>query len=226
MKVLIVEDEKELSQSICDYLTSEQFVCEQAFTFRSALEKVELFEYACIILDINLPDGSGLELLNILKEDKKLDGVIIVSARNSITDKVIGLRTGADDYLTKPFHLSELSARVEAIIRRKTFNGQNSFKVGPFEIDLLQKSVTLDNQLIELTPKEYKLFLYFAGNKNKVVTKTAIANHLWGDEMDMPGNFDYIYTHIKNLRKKLVASGAEDCITSVYGMGYKLVLAE
>jgi DNA-binding response OmpR family regulator len=224
MKILIVEDEKELSQSMSDYLSSEQFVCEQAFTYGTALEKIEIFEYACIILDINLPDGNGLKLLRIMKDDKKLDGVIIVSARDSVSDKVEGLRMGADDYLTKPFHLSELSARVEAIIRRKSFNGQNKFVVGPFEIDLLQKNVKVNGEIIELTPKEYKLFLYFISNKNKVITKNAISNHLWGDDMDMAGNFDHIYTHIKNLRKKLLSSGVEDYITSVYGMGYRFLL--
>jgi DNA-binding response OmpR family regulator len=222
MKVLIVEDEKELSQSICSYLSNEQFVCEQAATYSSAQEKIALYEYACIILDINLPDGNGIDLLKQLKEEGKLDGVLIVSAKNSIDDKVFGLKTGADDYLTKPFHLSELAARVAAIIRRKSFEGKNLINLDVLEIDLNQKTVKAQGEKIDLTKKEYDLLLYFIGNKNKVISKGAIAVHLWGDDMDMAGNYDFIYTHIKNLRKKLVQAGVPDFIQSVYGMGYKL----
>jgi DNA-binding response OmpR family regulator len=222
MKVLVVEDEKELSLSICDYLANEQFICEQAATYQEALEKIELYDYACIVLDINLPDGSGLDLLKELKRQGKIDGVLIVSAKNSIDDKVYGLKAGADDYLTKPFHLSELAARVAAIIRRKSFDGQNVIQFDVLEIDLNQKKVNANNQGIDLTKKEYDLLLYFIGNKNKVISKGAIAVHLWGDDMDMTSNYDFIYTHIKNLRRKLMQAGTPDYIQSVYGMGYKL----
>lgn len=221
MKVLIVEDEKELSQSICEYLAGEQFTCEQAFDFETAIEKVELYDYACIVLDINLPDGNGLTLLNTLKAEGKTDGVIIVSARNAVEDKISGLKDGADDYLTKPFHLPELGARISAIIRRKSFEGQNILRFGELEIDVNGKKVNVGATVVELTKKEYDLLLYFISNKNKVIAKNAIAIHLWGDDFDTADNYDFIYTHIKNLRKKLVAAGAPDYVRSVYGSGYK-----
>jgi DNA-binding response OmpR family regulator len=221
MKILVVEDEKELSQSICDYLSGEQFMCEQAFDYHTALEKVSLYDYACIILDITLPDGNGLDVLKHLKKEDKVDGVIIVSARNAIDDKVQGLKTGADDYLTKPFHLMELGARVDAVIRRKAFEGRNILRFDALELDLNQKQVKVNDKTIELTKKEYELLLYFISNKNKVVAKNAIAIHLWGDNFDLADNYDFIYTHIKNLRKKLEQAGAADYIKSVYGMGYK-----
>lgn len=222
MKVLVVEDEKDLAHSICDYLATEQFVCEQAVTYAMAQEKIELYDYACIILDINLPDGSGINLLKELKQEGKIDGVLIISAKNSIDDKVYGLKAGADDYLTKPFHLSELAARVAAIIRRKSFDGKNVVQFDVLEIDLNQKTVKANEQSLDLTKKEYELLLYFISNKNKVISKNAIALHLWGDDMDMAHNYDFIYTHIKNLRKKMVQAGAPDYLQSVYGMGYKL----
>ena len=221
MKVLIVEDEKELSQSICDYLSGEQFICEQAFDYNSAVEKISLYDYACIVLDITLPDGSGMDILKQLKKENKLDGVIIISAKNSLEDKVLGLNTGADDYLTKPFHLSELAARVAAIIRRKSFEGKNILQFDLLEIDMNERTVKANNITIDLTRKEYDLLLYFIGNKNKVIAKDAIAIHLWGDNMDLADNYDFIYTHIKNLRKKLEQAGAGNYIKSVYGMGYK-----
>jgi len=221
MKILIVEDEKELSLSICTYLGNEQFTCEQAFDYKAALEKIYLYDYACIVLDITLPDGSGMDILKELKNANKLDGVLIISAKNSIDDKVFGLNEGADDYLTKPFHLSELAARVSAIIRRKSFDGKNIIRFDGFEMDLNKKEVTVQGKTIDLTKKEYELLLYFIGNKNKVITKNAIAIHLWGDDMDVAGNYDFIYTHIKNLRKKMMQAGSPDYIRSVYGMGYK-----
>jgi DNA-binding response OmpR family regulator len=221
MKVLIIEDEKDLSESIGAYLKSENFTCEAAFDFREALEKISLYDYACIILDINLPGGSGLNLLKELKRNQKADGVLIISARNSLDDKITGLKSGADDYLTKPFHLSELAARVSAIIRRKSFEGNNSLHVDQLHLDLLDKNVRIDDNYIDLTRKEYDLLLYFISNKNKVIGKGAIAEHLWGDSMDMADNYDFIYTHIKNLRKKMLRAGAKDYIKSVYGMGYK-----
>jgi DNA-binding response OmpR family regulator len=221
MKVLIIEDEKALSDSIFDYLNSEHFVCETAPDFPTALEKISLYDYACIILDITLPGGSGLELLRELKTSHKDDGVLIISARNSLDEKIHGLQSGADDYLTKPFHLSELAARVSAIIRRKSFDGKNSLTFDELHLDLREKTVQVKNRMLDLTRKEYDLLLYFISNKNKVISKGAIAEHLWGDNMDMADNYDFIYTHIKNLRKKIVQAGALDYIKSVYGMGYK-----
>ncbi|TMI92645.1 MAG: response regulator transcription factor [Bacteroidetes bacterium] len=221
MKVLVIEDERELSDSICSYLANEQFVCERALDFHTALEKVSLYDYACIILDVNLPGGSGLDILNELKKEMKIDGVLIISARNSLDDKVFALKAGADDYLTKPFHLAELGARVAAIIRRKSFEGKNQVILNELMLDLSEKEVRINNKPIDLTRKEYELLLYFISNKNKVIAKNAIAEHLWGDNMDLADNYDFIYTHIKNLRKKLIQAGAADYIKSIYGMGYK-----
>ncbi len=224
MKILVIEDEAALSKSICDYLTDEQFTCETAIDFDTAMEKVLLYDYACILLDITLPGGSGLKILEELKRNNKADGVLIISAKNSLDDRVHGLRAGADDYLSKPFHLSELSARLAAIIRRKSFEGKNILHFDTLKLDLLEKTVKVNDQPVELTRKEYELLLYFISNKNKVISKNAIAEHLWGDHMDMADNYDFIYTHIKNLRKKLIQKGSPDYIKSVYGMGYKFSL--
>ena len=219
MKILIIEDEKELSESISAYLKTQEYVCEVAFGFNKALEKTLDYDYDCILLDITLPGGSGLEILRELKANNKMDGVLIISAKNSLDDKVKGLMLGADDYLPKPFHLSELSARIAAIIRRKKFNGNNLLKFDKVTIDTIAKLVVVNNKTLELTRKEYELLLYFVSNKKRVISKNAIAEHLWGD--DMEGNNDFIYTHIKNLRKKLMDAGNIDYIKSVYGMGYK-----
>ncbi|MEP6926872.1 MAG: response regulator transcription factor [Ginsengibacter sp.] len=219
MKILIIEDEKDLSESIVAYLKSEEYVCEVASTYNKALEKTELYDYDCILLDITIPGGSGLDILRELKANNKLDGVLIISARNSLDDKITGLTLGADDYLSKPFHLSELSARVAAIIRRKNFDGNDLLKFQNISIDTRAKLVSVNNKPLELTRKEYELLLYFVTNKKRVISKNAIAEHLWGDNME--GNNDFIYTHIKNLRKKLSDAGDADYIKSVYGMGYK-----
>jgi DNA-binding response OmpR family regulator len=221
MKVLIIEDEIALSDSISTYLNSEQFVCETAPDYATAMTKTGQYDYACIILDINLPGGSGLGILKELKANHKADGVLIISARNSLDDRINGLNSGADDYLIKPFHLAELAARVAAIIRRKSFDGNSSLQFEELQLDLFNKTVKVNNREVELTRKEYDLLLYFISNKNKVINKGAIAEHLWGDSMDMADNYDFIYTHIKNLRKKLMQAGARDYVKSVYGMGYK-----
>ncbi|HMF73935.1 MAG TPA: response regulator transcription factor [Flavitalea sp.] len=221
MRILIIEDEKEIASSICDYLESEQFFCETAVNYSSALEKISLNDYACILLDIGLPGGSGLDLLQELKNENKSDGVLIISAKNSLDDKVNGLQAGADDYLTKPFHLPELAARVSAIIRRKNFDGKTTIACNNLLIDLRKKTASVNDTLIDLTRKEYDLLLYFLSNKNKVISKNAIAEHLWGNNSDLSNNYDFIYTHIKNMRKKLIWAGCEDYVKSVYGMGYK-----
>jgi len=226
MKILIIEDERELSQSISEYLTTEQFTCEAAYDYPTAVAKIHLNDYSCIILDLTLPNGSGLEVLKELKNLNKTDGVLIVSARNSLEDKITGLNTGADDYLAKPFHLPELAARVSAIIRRKSFGGQNQIKVDDLTLNIQEKSLKFKNEPLPLTRKEYDLLLYLLSNKNRVVTKEAIAEHLWGDNIDMVDNYDFIYSHIKNLRKKMTGCGAPDYIKAVYGMGYKFNLPE
>jgi DNA-binding response OmpR family regulator len=225
MKLLIVEDEKALSDSIMHYLTQESFVCEVAGSYASALEKIELFDYDCILLDINLQDGNGLQLLKELKANHKSDGVLIISARHSLEDKVAGLHLGADDYLPKPFHLSELGARVSAIIRRRHSGGHNHIRLEEIVIDTLARSVSVNGHPLDLTRKEYQLLLYFAYNKGRVVSKNAIAEHLWGDDTGAAASYDFIYTHIKNLRRKLIEAGSQDYIQSVYGMGYKLTLS-
>lgn len=224
MKLLIIEDEISLNQSIVEFLSASGYLCESATTFQQAIEKIELYEYDCIVLDIMLPGGSGLQVLKYLKQNTKSDGVIIISAKDSLDDKIEGIQLGADDYLTKPFHLSELSVRIAAIIRRKNFQGHNVISAGNIEIDTAAQTVKICEQLIELTQKEFQLLLFFVINKNKVLTKNAIAEHLWGDDMDMASNFDFIYAHIKNLRKKIIAAGGSDPVKSLYGVGYKMQL--
>lgn len=221
MKILIVEDEKELSASICNYLDSESFICETAYDFPTAMEKISLHDYTCIILDITMPGGSGLDILKELKASNKSDAVLIISARNSLSDKVNGLKAGADDYLTKPFHLPELGARVDAIIRRKVFGGKTQVEIGNLSLNVQDKTASANDRLLDLTRIEYDLLLYFSSNKNRVISKGAMAEHIWGDSMDMAGNYDFLYTHIKNLRKKLLQAGCPDYIKSVYGLGYK-----
>jgi len=221
MKVLIVEDERALGESIATYLKSENYLCEVASNLKLALEKVENFEYDCILLDITLPDGNGLNVLKVLRKNNKTDGVIIISAKNSIEDKIDGLNLGADDYLAKPFHLSELSARISAVIRRRRFEGSTNVVVNEFDIDTVSKTVSVNNIALDITRKEFDLLLYLVVNKNRVVSKSAIAEHITGDRADFFDNFDFIYAHIKNLKKKIAAAGADDYIKSIYGMGYK-----
>jgi DNA-binding response OmpR family regulator len=221
MKILIIEDERELAKSIVQYLRQESYVCELAYTAQEAIEKVLLHEYDCILLDISLPDGNGLTILEKLKMEAKLDGVIIISAKNSLDDKIKGLNLGADDYLAKPFHLSELGARISAVIRRKRFDGNNCISFHELSIDLLGKVTTVNSHLVDLTRKEYDLLLFLVSNKNRVVSKNAIAEHLSGDAAEVFDNFDFIYAHMKNLKKKLTEAGSHDYIKTIYGLGYK-----
>lgn len=224
MKLLIVEDEVSLKTSMVDFLTAAGYLCESVSTYKEALTRIEDHTYDCIILDIMLPGGSGLDLLTDLRQNKKNDGVIIVSARGALEDKIEGLQLGADDYLIKPFHLSELSVRVSAIIRRKSFNGQAILSAGDIRIDTQGKVASIDGRELVLTQKEYQLLLFLVINRNRILTKNAIAQHLWGDEVDFPENYDFLYSHIKNLRKKMIGAGGEDCIRSIYGEGYKMQL--
>jgi DNA-binding response OmpR family regulator len=224
MKLLVIEDEREISESICQYFAGEDFLCETAFDYRAAIEMINLNEYVCILLDITLPNGNGLDILKELKKMEKADGVIIISARNSMDDKIKGLETGADDYLVKPFHLPELGARVASIIRRRSFGGKSQITLDHLVLDVFKKTLKLKDEDIPLTRKEYELLLYFIGNKNKVVTKEAIVEHLWGSHIDMLDNYDFIYAHIKNLRKKLVQAGCPDYIKVAYGLGYKFTI--
>lgn len=221
MKILIIEDELSLRESIIAYFIGEGNVCEAVGNYAAAMEKIHLYDYDCILLDLNLPDGDGMSIISELKKINKKDGILIISARNSLDDKLFGLNIGADDYLVKPFHLSELQARMTSIIRRKNFDGNNMIVFNEIQVDTLSKKVTIKDQSLTLTRKEYELLLYFLANKGKVVSKIAIAEHLWGDEMDLIDKHDFIYTHIKNLRRKLVESGVKDYIKSMYGVGYK-----
>ncbi len=220
MKILLIEDEKDLLDSMKMYLESEGYICETANDYQKASEKVNVYDYDCIVVDITLPKGSGLQIIEELKEKKSEAGIIIVSAKNSLDDKLRGLELGSDDYLTKPFHLSELNARIKAVIRRKNFDGKNEISLNEIKIDLPSRTVYIKNNLLTLTTKEYELLLFFISAKNKVITKNAIAEHLWGDDMDQSDSYDFIYTHIKNLRKKMLEKGCEDYIKTVYGIGY------
>jgi DNA-binding response OmpR family regulator len=221
LKFLIIEDEKVLVDSIKTYLTEEGNICEVANNVRSATEKISLYEYDAIILDIGLPDGTGLEILNYLKSLRKDTGIIIVSARNALDDRLKALDLGADDYLVKPFHLAELKARLMAIYRRRNFKGQNLLKYDIIEIDLDRRDVKVDDQLLTLTKREYEMLLYFIANRGKVITHSALVDHLWKDEVTWMDSFDFLYTHIKNLRRKLSEVTGKDYISSVYGLGYK-----
>ena len=221
MKILIIEDEKGLRESIEEYFTEAGNICEIAADYATALSKISLYRYDCILLDITLPGGSGIDILKNLKENNHTDGVLIISAKNSLDDRVEGLDLGADDYLVKPFHLSELKSRVTAIIRRKSFSGSNVLTFNEIRIDLLSKEVKVGKKQVKVTPKEYALLLYFIANKGKVVSKNAIAEHLWGDGVDIADDFNFIYSHIKNLRKKLIEADSKDYIHAAYGMGYK-----
>jgi len=223
LKLLIVEDEQGLRDSIQRYFTEEGSICESCGDLQTAIAKIAMYRYDCILLDISLPDGEGFKLLEYLKQHGKNDGVLIISARNSLDDKIKGLNIGADDYLTKPFHLAELKARVTAIFRRKSFNSNSVLNYNEINIDLLARQVEVNNIPILLTKKEYDMLLYFIANKGKVISKNAIAEYLWGDGIDAADSFDFIYTHIKNLRKKLLEAACRDYIKSVYGVGYKFL---
>ena len=223
MKILIVEDEHKLSDSIVTYLKSEKYLCEQAFDYNEALEKVRGYDYDCVLLDLMLPGGSGLDILRDIKRRNNPAGVIIVSAKDSLDDKVKELEIGADDYLPKPFHLAELGMRVYAIIRRKEFGASNTLENNGIKINLLEKSVEANGRPVTLTKSEYDRLLFFIGNRNRVLSKGAIAEHLSGDFADMMDNFDFVYTHIKNLKAKLAQTGMPNCIQNVYGMGYKWI---
>lgn len=221
MKILVIEDEELLRKNIIDYLKAEGNVCDFAATFDMAAQKIAIYDYDCILLDLTLPDGDGLQLLKELKRKVRNDGVIIITARNSVYQRIEGLRMGADDYLTKPFHLSELSARVMAVIRRRSFNGSDQLVFNELNINIQSKEVSVRGKNINLTRKEFDLLLYFVANKSKVISKSAAVEHIWGDHADMADSFDFIYTHIKNIRKKLVDAGSTDYFHSVYGVGYR-----
>jgi DNA-binding response OmpR family regulator len=221
MKILIIEDELELQQSIQKYLEYQGFVCESVNDFVGGIKKVQQYEYDCVVVDINLPNGSGLNIVKLLKELESKSGIIIISAKNALEDKLAGLELGSDDYLTKPFHLSELNARIHAIIRRRNFKGSKIISFNEIKLDPEAQHVTVEGSSVDLTEKEYRLLEYFVANKGRVLTKAAIASHVWGDEYEQVSQYDFIYTHIKNLRKKIIEAGADDYIKTVHGVGYR-----
>jgi DNA-binding response OmpR family regulator len=225
MNLLIVEDQKELSNSIMAYLSNGNYTCEPVYDYNSAFDKICIYNYSCVVLDLCLPYGNGLDILKYLKKNDNPTGIIIISAKDSIEDKVNGLKIGADDFLTKPFHLSELEARIASVIRRRSFDGKNQLSVGNLVLDIREKTLLGPCGKIDLTRMEYMLIEYFISNRGKVVTKEAIGEHLCGDDIDLADNYDFIYTHLKNLRKKLKNAGCSDVIKTVYGMGYKFCSA-
>jgi len=221
MKILIVEDEKSLTDSVVEYLSEEGHICEAVYNFNDAIEKLEFYDYDCIVVDINLPDGSGLDIIRHVKKASKSSGIIIISARNSLENRIEGIEIGADNYLTKPFHLAELNAHLKSINRRINFNGNEHIIYNEIKILLSEHAVFVNDKEVKLTKKEFELLVFFVSNKNKVITKSGLAEHLWGDYMDMADSFDFLYTHIKNLRGKLLKEGCTDYIKTVYGVGYK-----
>jgi DNA-binding response OmpR family regulator len=225
MKILLIEDEPELRRSIKIFLHQEGYIVESAADFLKAEDKAAAYDYDCILVDLTLPGGNGLEIIRQLKQKSSKAGIIIISARHSVDDKIEGLEIGADDYLPKPFHLAELNARIRSLIRRRNFEGNKQIQFNEITVQPDSQLVRVNETEIGLTKKEYDLLLFFISNKNRVVSKSSIAEHLWGDDMDSNDSFDFIYSHIKNLRKKLIEAGSTDYISTVYGSGYKFAKA-
>lgn len=223
MKILVIEDEPAMRKSMAESLQLEQYVVETAEDYLSAQQKLDIYEYDCILLDIGLPGGNGLLILEELKKQNKKEGVIIVSAKNSLEDKVEGLDLGADDYLAKPFHLAELHARVKSVLRRKRLDGSHYITCNNLKIDADQRMVWINEKELSLNRKEFDVLLYLVINRNRLVNKSALAEHVWGDYIDETNSFDFIYSQIKNLRKKLKDNETEADIQAVYGVGYKLI---
>lgn len=221
MKILVVEDERVLAESITSHLGKEGFIVETVFRYDEATEKISLYTYDCVIVDINLPDGQGFDIVEELKRIKSTSGIIIISARNALEDRIKSLEIGSDDYLTKPFHLSELNARVKALLRRRQFGGSNDISYKEIRINYNSRKVFVNDAEVSLSKKEYDLLLYFISNIDIALTKSSMAEHLWGDNIDSADSFDILYSHIKNLRKKLTDKGSRDYIQSIYGIGYK-----
>ena len=224
MKILVIEDEPEMKGLIKQFLEDENYVVEEARDFHSGLDKIISYDYDCILLDIMLPDGNGLELLQELKNLDKADSVIIISAKDSLDDKIKGLDLGADDYLTKPFHIAELNARIKSVIRRKKSDGRRLLELENVKINIEERLVLVNNQSMDLNRKEFDILVFLGMNKFRIVSKSAIAENIWGDYIDQANDFDFIYSQIKNLRKKLRDHEAKIDINAVYGMGYKLTL--
>ena len=224
MKILLIEDEPEMLGLIKHFLEDENYTVETAENFNSGLDKIVSYDYDCILLDIMLPGGNGLDLLQQLKNLNKTDSVIIISAKNSLDDKINGLNLGADDYLTKPFHLTELNARIKSVIRRKKMDGRKLLELANLKVDIEERQVFVNNLPLTLNRKELDILAFLMMNKNRIASKSAIAENIWGDYIDQVNDFDFIYSQIKNLRKKLRDKGAQVEINAMYGMGYKLTV--
>jgi len=223
VKVLIVEDNKQLIEDLSEFLANNGFVVEQAQSFAEAADKTAIYQYDMVLIDLGLPDGNGLDLIPIIRQDRPDTSILMLTANDGVDYKVKALEWGADDYLTKPFHKAELNARIHSILRRKLGSRENTLSCGPITIDLSGRQATANNKQLNLTKKEFDLLLFMIYNKNRLVTREGIAEHLWGDHIDQADNFDFIYNHIKNLRRKIVQAGAPDPIQSMYGMGYKFM---
>ncbi len=221
MKLLVIEDEKALAADIKAYLEGDAWECEVVHNYADAHYRLGLYDYDCVVVDLTLPDGNGLTLIEELKKKRSDTGIIIISARNSLDDKIQGLELGSDDYITKPFHLSELNARIDALMRRRQSNGQREWVVGDLTIFREERKMKVNERDLDLTHKEYDLLLYLITNRNRVLTKEALAEYLWGDEVDFADSLDFIYAHIKNIRKKIAALGGHDSIQTRYGVGYQ-----
>ena len=227
MRILLVEDELELQKSIVQYLDYAGNIVEAVSEFRKASDKIHEFDYDCILIDINITNGNGFDLVKELKQAKSKAGIIIISAKNSLDDKITGLDLGADDYLTKPFHLSELNARIKALIRRKNFEGGKAIAINEITIYPDDRRVLVKEQELDLTTTEFRLLLYLITNKNRVVSKNSISQHLLNDDdIEQIDNHNFVYSHLKNLRKKLVEKGSEDYIQTIYGIGYKFKVSD
>lgn len=224
MKVLIVEDEHELLESIKKFLISENFIVEIANDYMGAIDKIFMYEYDCILLDISLPGGDGLKILGEMRKANIVRNTIIISAKNSLEDKISGLDLGADDYLTKPFHLAELHARMKALLRRKQLGGNDTLTLENVCINFSEHIAYIDNEPLKLTRKEFDILSFFSTNLNRIITKEVLAEHVWGDHIDSADNFDFVYAQVKNLRKKLKDNNANITIENIYGVGYKMVL--
>lgn len=224
MKILLIEDEKALAINIQKFLIGEGYICEWVSNLPEAEEKIGVYEYDCVLVDIMLPNGSGFSIVELLKKKQSPTGIIIISAKNALDDKIKGLDLGADDYLTKPFHLTELNSRVKSVLRRRQFGGNNEIIFGKIKILPEAKEVWVDSKSIIFTRKEYDLLMYFIANNNRVLPKSTISEHLYGDEIDQSDTFDFLYSHIKNLRKKLIEASCPDYVQTLYGVGYKFSL--
>jgi two-component system response regulator ArlR len=225
VKLLVIEDDKTMRENIVHFLQKENYLIETAQDLNTALDKVNIYTYDCILLDITLPDGSGFEILRELKKMNKTDGVIIISAKDSLDDKLSGLDLGADDYLPKPFHMAELNARIKSVLRRRKFEGSEMIVLNNMTVDSASRLVFINGIELVLNRKEYDILLYFLSNKNRLVAKTALAENVWGDNIDSADSFEFIYSQIRNLRKKLKENKAEIEIQAIYGIGYKLITA-